>query len=90
VIHNIRGADEQTILHIEVLAQERDGPAARINHLAAHMAITVDALRSSVRKPLMRGAVYPESFEEAFASWKKQRQAMICTTDIDRCLQGRW
>ena len=93
VIHNLAGADEHTVLHIEVLAQDRGAPAWRIDHLAAHMAITVEALRRSVRKPLQHGAVYPESFEQGFSQWTVQHdagQALTCTTSIDRCLRNEW
>ena len=88
-IHNLVGADEHTVLHIEVLAQETGAPAWRLEHLAPHMAITVDALRRSVRKPLLRGAVYPESFDYGFAQWTRDQQAghaHICTTSVDQCL----
>ena len=93
VIHNLVGADEHTVLHIEVLAQDRGAPAWRLDHLAPHMAITVDALRRSVRKPLLHGGVYPESFEYALAQWSRDRdagQAAICTTSIERCLNNEW
>ena len=90
-IHNLIGADEHTVLHIEVLAREAGAPVWRVAHLAPHMAITVDALRRSVRKPLQRGSVYPETFDYAFAQWSRDHDAghaPICTTSVDQCLTG--
>jgi hypothetical protein len=93
VIHNLRGADEAAVLHIEVLTRKSDAPVWQFDRLAAHIAITMSALCQSVRRPLTRGAVYPETFEYAFRTWTEQRsrgRAPLCTTTIDRCLKGDW
>jgi hypothetical protein len=54
----------------------------------------MDALLISIRKPLTRGDVYPESYEYAFREWtaaeRAGRHAPLCTTSIDRCLQADW
>ena len=88
-IHNLAGADEHTVLHIEVLARKAGAPVWQLDHLVPHMAITVDALRRSVRKPLLHGSVYPETFEYAFAQWSRDHDAghaLICATSVDQCL----
>jgi hypothetical protein len=93
VIHNLRDADEHTVLHIEVLARKAGAPAWQFDRLAAHMAITMNALTHSVRRPLVRGAVYPESFDNGFRLWTQQSRigaAPVCTTTVDRCLKGDW
>jgi hypothetical protein len=93
VIHNLRGADEGTVLHIEVLARNHNAPAWQVDHLAPHIAITMAALSRSVRTPLMRGGVYPESFDYALRHWTEQRRtglAPVCTTTVDRCLKDDW
>lgn len=93
VIHKLADADENAVLHIEVLAQKEGAQPWQFQRLAAHMAVTMDALRTSIRKPLKRGAVYPEAFEYAFLAWTRQKangQAPVCTTHIDRCLHGDW
>jgi hypothetical protein len=93
VIHNLQGAGEDTVLHIKALARKKDAPVWQVDHLATHMAITMNALCHSVRQPLTRGAVYPESFDNAFRLWmdkSRGSRAPVCTTTIDRCLKGDW
>jgi hypothetical protein len=91
VIHNLKGADENTVLHVEVLARPQGDPAWSVRRLQPHMAISMSALRGSVRKPLQRGYIYPESYEQGFAEWKKLEAAgtaPVCRTSVDRCLSG--
>jgi hypothetical protein len=90
VIHDL-GSRE--VLHVEILAAEPAAPAWRVKHLADHMAVTLEALLRSVRAPLERGAVYPESFDEALRRWRSAQAAEaapVCRTTIDRCLAGEW
>jgi hypothetical protein len=53
------------------------------------MAITREALRRSVVAPLQSGAVYPESFDDAFAAWRAQNHGAgggVCTTSVEECI----
>lgn len=64
-------------------------PAWRIVHLVPHMAITKQALRASVVEPLESGAVYPESFDDAYHAWQAQNDGAggsICTSTVVDCM----
>jgi hypothetical protein len=91
VIHGPAGGGDNGVYHIEVLGNDAKAPAWKTRRLAPHMAATLVALLNSVRKPLQRGLVYPEQYEDGLARWKQQRsegKAEICSTSIDRCLRN--
>jgi hypothetical protein len=87
VIHNLDAAAAEGLYHVEVMERAAGAPPWQFRHLAKHMAVTGAALRASVIKPLKKGAVYPESFDAAYAEWKSQRGAPICRTTITECLK---
>jgi hypothetical protein len=88
VIHGLAASAQSGVFHIEVIGREKGRPAWDIRHLCNHMAITLAALEKSVRKPLKSGAVYPESFDTAFARWQKQPEAQrpVCDSSVLECL----
>ena len=89
VIHDPGTSQAAGIYHIEVIGRETGAPAWRIVHLAPHMAITERALRVSVVEPLESGAVYPESFDQAYAAWRAQNDGAggsVCTTSVIECM----
>jgi hypothetical protein len=90
VIHNLADGKQSGVFHVEVLSRNLDDPIWKFTRLAAHMALTEDALRRSVQRPLQSGRVYPEHFNEAYAKWQKQREAgtaRICDTTVLECLE---
>jgi hypothetical protein len=88
VIHDLAASAKSGVFHIEVIGRHKGRPAWDIEHLCNHMAITRAALEKSVRKPLKSGAVYPESFDTAFARWQKQPEAErpVCDSSLFECL----
>jgi hypothetical protein len=89
----IHGPRDSGILHVEVLGLEPGAPAWQTQRLLDHMAVTLPALLASIERPLERGAVYPESFDEALRRWQAESAAgrgQVCATTIDRCLAGEW
>ena len=90
VIHNLASAETDGIYHVEVIERPAGAEAWNIKHVANHLAVTPTALRASIIKPLKKGAVYPESFEYAYAEWKKQKaqgNAAVCNTSVLECLK---
>jgi len=90
IIYNLASAETDGIYHIEVIEQPFGAEAWNIKHVANHLAVTPEALRASIIKPLKKGAVYPESFENAYAEWKKQNvqgDASVCNTSVVECLK---
>ena len=90
IIHNLNEAKNTGVYHIEVIGRGKKAPVWQIEHIANHVAITKTALSVSVVKPLKKGGVYPESFESAFAVWKKENSGKggtICTTSVLECLK---
>ena len=90
VIHNLGSAETDGVYHVEVLEQSVGAKDRNIKHIANHLAVTPTALRISIIKPLKRGAVYPESFEYAYAEWKKQKvqgNAAVCNTSVVECMK---
>lgn len=86
---NVKGSGAG-ILHIEVLARAPKGKPWMFKRLAAHMAITEEALQASVVKPGGYGAAYPEAYYEARARWNAldaAGKAPVCTTSIADCLK---
>ena len=91
IIHNLKEAKDTGVFHIEVIARKVDDPAWKIEHVVKHMAITKIALSASVLKPLHKGAVYPETFDNAFEEWRNQnsgRGGYVCTTSIIDCMKN--
>ena len=90
VIHNLPTAAQEGVYHIEVMERLPSEKPWQFKHLAKHMAISEEALRASLIKPMKRGAVYPETFNDAFAEWKKQNaegRAEVCQTSVAACLK---
>jgi len=90
VIHHRAASTSDGIYHIEVLERAKGAPVWQLKHLASHMAITTSALRASIVKPLKRGAVYPETFDFAYAAWKLQHaqgKTIICESNVVACLK---
>jgi hypothetical protein len=90
VIHNLEEARETGIFHIEVIARGVHAPAWKIEHVVKHMAITESALAESVVKPLWKGAVYPETFDDAYKEWQKQNSVkggFLCNTTLTECME---
>ncbi len=90
IIHNLTEAQTTGIYHIEVIGRDKKAPVWQIKHLAAHIAINKTALLKSIIKPLKKGNVYPESFDSAFSTWKKEndgKSGAICTTSVIECIK---
>jgi hypothetical protein len=91
VVHD--PASQESLLHIEVLGLEAKKPIWAVKRLAAHMAINQSALLASIQKPLEKGLVYPEQYENDLMHWKKDQtegKAKVCSTSVGRCLQNQW
>jgi hypothetical protein len=89
IIHNLDEARETGIFHIEIIARGVHEPAWKIERVVKHMAITQAALAVSVVKPLQKGAVYPEIFDDAYKEWQKQNSGkggFLCTTTLAECM----
>ncbi len=89
VIHNREEAIGTGIYHIEVIGRTKGAPAWKITRIKPHMAITETALRRSIFKPLNKGAVYPEAYDDAYREWTLQKEKgteVICTTSVLNCL----
>jgi hypothetical protein len=87
VIHDVADTPSTGVYHIEVLGKAGSLPPWQVTHLATHMAVTREALLRSVGKPLKRGAVYPETFDNALAQWLASGNAgEVCTTLVTKCL----
>jgi Domain of unknown function (DUF5086) len=90
IIHNLTEAQTTGIYHIEVIGRDKKSPVWQIQHLAPHIAINKPALLSSIIKPLKKGDVYPESFDNAFTVWQKENNGKggaICTTSVIECMK---
>ena len=89
VIHNLKDGSTSGIYHVEVIQRATGAPAWQIERLANHMAVTEAAVKRSIIKPLDRGAVYPEPFDDAMAEWQAQNNGKggdVCNTTILACL----
>ncbi|CAG0977638.1 hypothetical protein ARNL5_02201 [Anaerolineae bacterium] len=90
IIHNLNDANNTGIYHIEVIGKNKKDPAWKIQHLANHIAITKSALLASIIKPLSKGDVYPESFNNAFSIWQKENEGKggaVCNTTVIDCMK---
>jgi len=89
VIHNLKEGSKSGVYHIEVIGRSNGHAIWQIQRIVTHMAITEQALSKSVVKPLKNGAVYPESFNNAYAKWKEINSGKarnICTTTVIECM----
>ena len=89
-IHDRAAVPPGGVYHLEVLERRVGDPPWKLRHLAPHLAVTAAALRASILKPLRKGAVYPESFDTAYARWRELESrgaAPVCDTSIERCLE---
>jgi hypothetical protein len=90
-IHSFQKIDNIDVAHIEVLSRKKDSKPWEFEHLLPHLAITVDALKKSVLRPLKVHSVYPESYESDYNLWKKQfdeGNAVVCKTSISDALSA--
>ena len=90
IIHNLKLAKESGIFHIEVVGRNNGDAAWQVKHLVPHMAITAEALKKSVIEPLNKGAVYPETFDDAYSNWLKENNGAggsVCVTSVLECMQ---
>ena len=90
IVHDIENSVNSGIYHIEVIGRAHNAPAWQVERLVRHMAITEKALKASVKKPLIKGAVYPESFDSAYAEWRQENKGkggMVCDTTVLDCIQ---
>lgn len=91
VIHNIEIRGGQKIYHIEVLSRKRSAPTWQVMHLSPHMAITEIALIKSVIKQKQSGAVYPETYNDAYSKWligNNNTGGVICMSSIEQCINN--
>jgi len=90
IIHNLTEAKTTGVYHIEVIGRDKKAPIWQIKHLAAHIAIDKPALLKSIIKPLKKGDVYPESFDDALSVWQKENDGKggaVCTTSVIECMK---
>jgi len=91
VIHDLKEAEKSGIYHIEVLARGVNEPSWKIEHVVKHLAITPSALAACVVKPLETGAVYPETFDNAYKDWQKQNSGKggpVCNSSLTECMEA--
>ena len=89
IIHNLKEAKISDIFHIEVIGRGNGDAVWQVQHLVSHMAITGEALRKSIIKPLNRGGVYPGTYENAYSDWLKENNGTggsICKTSVMECM----
>lgn len=84
-IHNSQEARKSGIAHVSILTKKKGDPGWELAWVHPHLAITTDALKRSVIRPLKIKGAYPEKFMEAYGRWKedeKRGTASVCTTSI--------
>ena len=89
VIHNLDEGKSTGIYHIEVIQKATDAPSWQIVRLKKHIAITAEALKRSIIKPLNKGAVYPEPFNDALAEWERKnggKGGNVCKSSVIDCI----
>lgn len=89
IIHNLSEARSRGVFHIEVIGRNNGDAMWQIKHLVPHMAITREALKNSVVKPLKKGGVYPETYDYAYSEWLKENDGTggsICRTSVLECM----
>ncbi|CAN5430937.1 hypothetical protein BH09VER1_BH09VER1_30590 [soil metagenome] len=83
-------AEKSGIAHVSVLARKRGNPAWEVQRVIPHLAITTEALRASVLKPMKNERVYPEAFEEGLRKWNEDEvrgTALVCEAPIAQYLK---
>ena len=91
-IHNLKEAPASGIAHISIHARKKGAPVWEFVWLRPHLAISADALKRSVLRPLKIRGAYPERYQDAFHRWeeeKKKGTATICETSIAEALKAR-
>jgi len=86
------GAELSGTMHVSILQRKKSAHLWEFRYLCPHLAITAEALRRSVVKPVNYGGTYPERFIEAYEEWKQDKaagHAYICTTSIADYLKQR-
>ena len=89
-IHNSKEAQSSGITHVSVHARKKGSPVWELEWVCSHIAITTDALKRSVIRPLKERGAYPEHFYEAYHRWQadeKNGKAIICSTSIQEWLK---
>lgn len=89
-VHIIEPWNGTQLFHVEVLGHKTGDPSWQVIHLVRHMAITEQALRRSVLRKSRELAVYPETFDGAYAVWKSRYangQAAICDVSVEDCMK---
>lgn len=89
VIHQLEQGNRTGIYHIEVLGRKHDDPSWQVQRLVRHMAITSKALLRSITKPLNKGGVYPEPFDDAYQQWQSLNNGKggpVCQTSVIDCM----
>ena len=85
------GSGDPSVIHVELLTRKRTDKSWEVEHLQPHVAITLDALRRSVVRPLRpKNGVYPESFNFGYKHWKEEADAgkrIVCSTTLYECVQ---
>jgi hypothetical protein len=77
------------IYHIEVVCRKFKEPKWSVDKAQPHMAITLQALVASIKKPLKKGDVYPEQYSQMHSEWKMLNEtgkANICSTTVKLCI----
>ncbi|MBH9397534.1 DUF5086 family protein [Pseudomonas aeruginosa] len=89
IVHNLSSAAADGLYHVEVLERRQGQQPWQFQRLAAHLALTEQALRASIVAPLKRGGVYPESYQFAYREWQRRQaagQAPVCRSTVAECL----
>ncbi len=89
-IHNGKEAQSDGIAHVSVHARKKGDPIWELQWICPHIAITTEALKRSVLRPLKTRGAYPERYDAAYAKWKddaKTGQAATCTTSVQEYLK---
>ena len=84
-IYNSPEARTNGIAHVSVVRQKQDDPVWKLEWVCPHIAITTDALKRSVIRPLKAKGAYPEHFYEALNRWKEDKRkgtAVIYSTSV--------
>ncbi|MBG4785029.1 DUF5086 family protein [Pseudomonas aeruginosa] len=91
IVHHLSRAAADGLYHVEVLERRQGQQPWQFQRLAAHLALTEQALRASIVAPLKRGGVYPESYQFAYRQWQERQaagQAPVCRRTVDECLRA--
>lgn len=92
IIRGTPQSSQDNLYHIEVLERKAGQPAWSFHRVAEHLALTETALRADIVRPLKRGDVYPETYDNAYAAWLKLDSASrrpVCTSRLSDCLDSR-